>query len=95
MWLELNLEKWRTGYYNPETGEDYRGFDWGDNYVSNAAPQSYIHANLSGGGNKTTYYLSISNIDQDAVFKDYNFQRTNIQSNFNIDISEKLKLVSG
>lgn len=86
------LEKWRTGYYNPETGEDYRGFDWGDNYVSNAAPQSYIHANLSGGGNKTTYYLSISNIDQDAVFKDYNFQRTNIQSNFNIDISEKLKL---
>lgn len=86
------LGKWRTGYYNPETGEDYRGFDWVDNYVSNAAPQSYVHANLSGGGNKTTYYLSISNIDQDAVFKDYNFQRTNIQSNFNIDISEKLKL---
>lgn len=86
------LEKWRTGYYDPATGEDYRGYDWVDNFVSKAAPQSYLHVNLSGGGDKTTYYLSISNIDQDAVFKDYNFQRTNIQSNFSMDVTDKLKV---
>lgn len=86
------LEKWRTGYYNPETGEDYRGFDWIDNYVSDHAPQSYVHVNLSGGGDKMTYYLSLSNVDQDAVFQDYNFQRTNIQSNFNIDVNDNLRV---
>ena len=89
---KAELEKWRTQYYNPETGEDYRGYNWVDNFVSKAAPQSYLHVNLSGGGNKTTYYLSISNIDQDAVFKDYNFQRTNIQSNFMMDVTNNLKV---
>ncbi len=86
------LEKWRTGYYNPESGEDYRGFDWVDKYVNKSAPQSYVHVNLSGGGDKTTYYLSVSNIDQDAVFQDYNFQRTNIQSNFSMDVSDKVRV---
>lgn len=89
---KAELEKWSTGYYNPETGEDYRGYDWEGNHVSKNAPQSYVHVNLSGGSDKTTYYLSISNVNQDAVFKDYNFQRTNIQSNFNIEVTEKLKI---
>lgn len=86
------LMKWESLYYNEETGEDYRGFDWIDNYVNKQAPQSYLHVNLSGGGNKTTYYLSVSNIDQDAVFSDYNFQRTNVQSNFNMDISDNFRM---
>lgn len=86
------LEKWRTGYYNPTTGEDYRGYDWVDQFVSRAAPQSYLHVSLTGGGDRTTYYLSVSNVDQDAVFKDYNFQRTNIQSNFTMDVTDRLKV---
>lgn len=49
------LEKWRTGYYNPTTGEDYRGYDWVDQFVSRAAPQSYLHVSLTGGGDRTTY----------------------------------------
>ncbi len=86
------LEKWKTGYYNPETGEDYRGFDWYDNFVSKAAPQSYVNININGGTDNTTYYLSVGHVNQDAVFKDYNFNRTNMTANFNIDLTERLKV---
>lgn len=83
----IELEKWKSGVYNPETGEDYRSFDWYDNYVSQAAPQHYVNASISGGGEKTTYYLSASYVNQDAVFRDFNFNRINIQGNFNLNNS--------
>jgi len=86
------LEKWRTGYYNPETGEDYRGYNWYANFVDRAAPQSYINASISGGSNKTDYYLSIGHVDQDAVFKDYNFNRTNLTANFNMNLTDRFKI---
>lgn len=85
------LEKWQSGYYNPETGEDYRGFDW-TSYVSKAAPQRRYYGSVSGGSDKFTYYVSASHVNQDAVFKDYNYQRTNVQSNFSFDISENLRM---
>jgi TonB-linked SusC/RagA family outer membrane protein len=86
------LEKWKTGYYNPETGEDYRGYNWKEAYVSDRAPQNYIHTNVSGGSDKTAYYLSLSHVDQDAVLKDYNFNRTNLQANFDIQLSDYFKI---
>lgn len=86
------LEKWRTGYYNQSTGEDYRGFDWYDNYVDKAAPQNYVNASISGGGEKMGYYISLSHVDQDAVFQDYNFNRTNLTANFNMDVTSRLKI---
>ncbi len=87
-----DLEKWRTGYYNPETGEDYRGFDWKDAFVSNHAPQYYVNANISGGSEKTDYYVSIGHVDQDAVFKEYSYNRTNLQANFNMQLTRNFKV---
>ncbi|WP_298650484.1 TonB-dependent receptor [uncultured Proteiniphilum sp.] len=89
---KTDLEKWRTQYYNPATGEDYRGFNWKDGFVSNAAPQYYINTNISGGSEKTDYYVSIGHIDQDAVFKDYNYNRTNLQANFNMQLTDNFKI---
>ena len=86
------LEKYRTGYYNPITGEDYRGYDWWEEYVDKAAPQNYINANISGGSDKVSYYLSVSHVDQDAVFKEYNYNRTNLQANFEIQASKDIKI---
>ncbi len=86
------LEKWRTGYYNPETGEDYRGFDWYDNFVSKAAPQYSVSANISGGTDKFDYYFSIGHLDQQAVFKDFSYNRTNMQGNFNMQVSDRFKV---
>lgn len=89
---KADLEKWRTGYYNPETGEDYRGYDWKKNFVDNAAPQYYVNANINGGTEKMDYYISIGHISQDAVFKDYNYNRTNLQANFNINLTDNFKV---
>lgn len=89
---KAELEKWKAGTYNPATGEDYRGFNWKDAYVSNAAPQQYVNANITGGSEKTQYYISASHINQDAVFKDYNFNRTNLQANINVQVSNSFKV---
>ena len=91
-YLRVELEKWKEGRYNPATGEDYRSFDWYDNYIDNAAPQYYVNASISGGGEKTSYYVSASYIDQDAVFKDYNFNRVNLQGNFSMQMTKRLKI---
>ena len=90
-YAKAELEKWRTGYYNPGTGEDYRGFDWFNEYIDKHAPQQYYHVALSGGSDKTTYYMSVSHVDQDAVYQDVNYRRTNVQSNFTMDLTPKLK----
>lgn len=89
---QADLERWRTGYYDPSTGEDYRGYNWKDGFVSNSAPQYYINANISGGTEKTDYYISVGHISQDAVFKDYNYNRTNLQANFNMHLSDNFKV---
>lgn len=89
---KAELEKWQAGYYNAETGEDYRGFNWKDEFVSNAAPQYYVNANISGGSEKSSYYLSASHVSQDAVFKDYNYNRTNLQANYNVDVTDQFKV---
>lgn len=89
---QAELDKWREGYYDPSTGADYRGYDWKDAFVNKAAPQYYVNASVSGGGETTDYYVSISHVDQDAVFKDYNFNRTNLQANFNFNVTKDLKI---
>lgn len=86
------LEKWRTAYYNPETGEDYRGYDWYGNFVSNAAPQYYVNGSVSGGTDKADYYVSLSHVNQDAVFKEYTYNRTNIQANLNMNVTNRFKI---
>lgn len=86
------LDKWKSGYYNPQTGEDYRGYDWYHNFVRQAAPQYYVNANVSGGSDKFDYYLSVGHINQEAVFKDYSYSRTNMQGNFNMKLSNRFKV---
>lgn len=86
------LEKYRIKYYNPETGEDYRGYDWWEDYISKSAPQNHVNASIMGGSDKVSYYLSLSHVDQDAVFKEYNYNRTNLQANFDIQLTNNIKI---
>lgn len=87
-----HLDKYKIGYYDPLTGEDYRSFDWYDFAVKKNVPQKYLSVSSQGGGEKTNYYLSISRTDQDAAFKDFNFNRTNIQLNLDTKIGNYLKV---
>jgi TonB-linked SusC/RagA family outer membrane protein len=81
------LNKWQQG-----TEYGYKSFDWYNYIVSKNAPQSQINLNASGGSEKINYYFSVTRLNQDAVLKDYNFNRTNIQSNIDARVAERLKI---
>lgn len=85
-WTPEEVAKWQEG-----TEEGYRGFDW-SSYTRENVPKKYIQANASGGSEKTSYYFSLSHLDQEAVFEGYKFNRTNLQSNVSTNISERLKV---
>ena len=85
------LDKYKIGYYNPSTGEDYRSFDWLDYAIgrNTPSPQKFLNINASGASEKSRYYFSISHLDQKSVVEDYWYSRFNVQSNV------EAKLVKG
>lgn len=88
---KAELAKWEMGYYNPKTGEDYRGYDW-TSYARDNVPMDFYNVTASGGSKDVKYYISIAHLDQDAVFKDYKFQRSNFQANVDGQITRTLKI---
>ncbi len=75
------------------TDPQYRSFDW-RSYVlnNNGAPQNSVNINLSGGSDKVSYYVSGTNFSQNSVLgSEYNFNRTNIQSNITVKLANGLK----
>src|SRR5690242_12185456 len=76
------------------TNPIYRSFNWRD-YVlnNNGAPLSSVNVNISGGSDKVNYYVSGTNLYQNSVLgKEYNFNRTNIQSNVTAKLTNGLKV---
>jgi len=77
--------KWQAGV---EPG--YQNNDYYDFVVRPNVPQYYVTANASGGTEKSTYYLSLGHLNQDATLKDFNFNRTNLQANISSNILKGL-----
>ena len=84
------LEKYRAG-----TERGYQSFDWRE-YVlksNNNAPQNNVNVNFTGGGDKMTYYVSATNLYQNSVLgEEYEFKRSNIQSNISAQVANGLKV---
>jgi TonB-linked SusC/RagA family outer membrane protein len=70
----------------------YRSYDYYDMVVRKNVPQSYLSASASGGTQKSSYYFSASNINQDAMLKDYTYSRTNVQANLEASLAKGLKV---
>lgn len=84
------LEKYKLG-----TDPAYRSFDWRDYILksNNNAPQNSINVNFTGGTDKMSYYVSATNLYQNSVLgKEYEFKRTNIQSNITATVANGLKV---
>lgn len=80
-------DKW-VNQVDPE----HTSFDW-YKYIWVKAPQAYINANISGGTEKARYYVSVGHISQEGTIRGFNgFDRTNIQSNIDFDINDKLRV---
>ena len=69
-------------------------FDW-RSYVlnNNGAPLNSLNVNISGGSDKVSYYVSGTNLYQNSVLgKQYDFNRTNIQSNVTAKLTNGLRV---
>ncbi|WP_161554605.1 SusC/RagA family TonB-linked outer membrane protein [Sinomicrobium soli] len=84
-WTREEVAKWQEG-----TEPGYQGFDW-SSYIRKGVPQRFIQGSVTGGSEKIHYYFSASNINQEAVFEGYNFNRTNLQSNISANIGKRIK----
>ncbi len=81
------LAKWEEG-----TERGYKSYDYFDIVMRPNVPQYYLSANASGGSERSNYYISASHINQDAIIRDFNFNRTNLQANINGKIAKGLQV---
>lgn len=82
------LAKWKAG-----TEPGYQSFDWYDFIIKPNSPQSSINVNTTGGSDKINYYLSFTRLDQNSMLgREFTFGRTNIQSNIDAKITDRLKV---
>jgi TonB-linked SusC/RagA family outer membrane protein len=79
------LAKWQAG-----TEAGYNNNDYYDMIIRKNIPQRYLNANITGGAEKSNYFLSIGQLDQDAMIKDFSYKRTNLQANMEATILEGL-----
>lgn len=71
----------------------YRSFDWYHFIVKGNAPLTRLNLNFTGGSDKINYYVSVSNLFQNSVLgREYKFNRTNIQSNIDAQVTKRLKI---
>ncbi|RKE55861.1 SusC/RagA family TonB-linked outer membrane protein [Sphingobacterium detergens] len=81
------LAKWQAG-----TEPGYQGYDYYDMVIRKNIPQSYINANITGGSQKSNYFLSIGHLNQEAMIKDFNYKRTNLQANMEAEVLKGLTI---
>lgn len=81
------LAKWEAG-----TEKGYKSYDHFKSVTRPNVPQYYMSMNASGGSQRSNYYLSLSHMRQDAIIKDFNFQRTNLQANLNGSVAKGLEV---
>lgn len=90
------VEAFRTGS-NPIL---YPNVDWMDYIIRSASPQSKANVNISGGTEGVRYFVSLSYLNQDGMFKtfgsgtgeNFNYQRFNYRSNIDIDVTKTTQL---
>jgi len=68
--------------------------DWWDEVTDKWTPQLQHALNVSGGSDKTQFYLSGQYLNQDAIYKGnaYGYKQYNIRSNIDTQLSKNIKL---
>lgn len=87
---QAELDKWKAG-----TDYGYQSQNWKDLIIVPNAPQYSVNLNASGGTDKINYYLSATHIDTKGVYgkaREFDFNRTNIQSNVSAKITDRFKV---
>lgn len=87
LYTREELAKWQEG-----TAPGYKSYDYYDMVMRKNIPQYHINANVTGGSKRTSHYISMTHTSQDAMMKDFSYQRTNFQANLETKIGDGFKL---
>jgi len=79
------LAKWEAG-----TEPGYQSYDYYDLIMRKNVPQYNLNANVTGGTKRSKYYISLSNVGQEAMMKDFDYKRTNFQVNLSSNVFKGL-----
>lgn len=81
------IDKWTAG-----TEPGYQSTNYRDFVLQKDAPQKYLNINARGATDNINYYLSLGRLDQEAVLKQYNFNRSNFQANVEGTVLKNVKI---
>ena len=75
-------------YINGETG--LNDTDWQDEFYRDAVTQNY-DVSISGGSDKTRYFVSANYMDQDGIIPNSGIKKTSVRLNLETKLSDKLR----
>ena len=90
-------------YANGQDPVFHPNINWFDVMFKKVSKQSQHNINISGGQNKVKYFISAGYFNQEGLFKDTKdvvdafspqstYNRYNVRSNFNFDVTNRLKI---
>lgn len=87
VYTKEELAKWAAG-----TEKGYKSYDYYDMIMRKNVPQYHVNASVTGGSERTNYYLSVAHTSQEAMMADFNYQRTNFQLNLDTKITNRFTI---
>ena len=86
-----DLEKYRLG-----TERNFQSFDWTDFILKENSPLTQANVSTSGGSEKINYYAALNRTYNNSVLGDeFEYGRTNIISNVDANVTDRLKVGIG
>ncbi|MBN1187279.1 MAG: TonB-dependent receptor [Bacteroidales bacterium] len=79
----LLRRRWNRYYFNGENAplpDSLSNYDY-QNEIFRKAPQKEYNLNISGGTEKTTYYLGLGYVDQEGILRNSGYKRLSIRVN--------------
>lgn len=87
VYTKEELAKWAAG-----TEKGYKSYDYYDMIMRKNVPQYHVNASVTGGSERTNYYLSVAHTSQEAMMPDFNYQRTNFQLSLDTKITNRFTI---
>lgn len=81
------LAKWQAG-----TEPGYKSYNYNDIIMRKNVPQYHLNANITGGSKRSNYYISLSRTEQEAMMKDFDYNRTNLQVNIESNVTKRFTI---
>lgn len=71
--VEATPSEGQQEWYVPSYNKDFADFDWVNFFMGKKAPTYQGDLSISGGTNKTSYYISLGVLSQEGIYREKNF----------------------